>query len=79
MLYDKSVLDRVGFWDESYFLYYEDADLCVRAQQAGVKLFYDPTIVIWHKISQSTGGSGSSLHEKYQNRNRLRFGLKYAP
>src|SRR3989338_41218 len=79
MLFDKLVIDKVGFWDESYFLYFEDADFCVRAKKAGVKLFYDPSIIIWHKNAQSTGGSGSKLQQKYQRINRLRFGLKYAP
>lgn len=79
MLFDKSALDRVGFWDETYFLYFEDSDFCVRAKKMGLILFYDPHIVLWHKNSQSTGGPGSKLHEKYQRINRLRFGLKYAP
>lgn len=79
MLFDKRVLDKVGFWDESYFLYFEDADFCVRAKKKGLKLVYEPSIKIWHKVSQSTGGSGSSTQVKYQTKNRLRFGLKYAP
>lgn len=79
MLLDKSVLDRVGFWDETYFLYFEDSDFCVRAKKIGITLVYDPHVVLWHKNSQSTGGPGSKIHEKYQRINRLKFGLKYAP
>lgn len=79
MCFDKQVIDKVGLWDEGYFLYYEDADFCERARQKGVELWYDPSIVIWHKNAQSTGGSGSKLHIKYQEKSRLRFGLKYAP
>lgn len=79
MFFDKSVLEKVGMWDESYFLYYEDADWSVRATRARVKLVYTPTVVIWHKNAQSTDGSGSSIHQKYQEKNRLKFGLKYAP
>ena len=79
MLFDKSVLDKVGFWDESYFLYFEDADYCMRASKVGVRLYYDPLLVIWHKVSQSTQGSGSTIHVKYQTKNRLKFGMKYAP
>lgn len=79
MCFDKSILEKVGPWDPSYFLYYEDADYSVRAAQKGIKLIYDPSIVIWHKVSQSTEGSGSKLHQKYQEKNRLKFGLKYAP
>ena len=77
--YDKSVVDRVGDWDESWFLYYEDTDFCVRAHQKGTRLLYIPSITLWHKNAQSTGGSGSSIHVKYQEKNRLRFGFKYAP
>lgn len=79
MLFDKAVVDMVGLWDERYFLYYEDADWCERAKQKGIPLYYDPTVVIWHKNAQSTGGSGSSLQRRYQEKNRLIFGLKYAP
>ncbi len=79
ILFDKEVLDKVGFWDESLFLYYEDADFCIRATKKGIKLYYDPTLVIWHKVAQSTGGSGSLTHQKYQSRNRLKIGLRYAP
>lgn len=79
MLFDKSVVENVGYWNEDYFLYFEDADYCALAKKSGIKLFYDPSVVIWHKNSQSTGGSGSKLHQKYQYKNRLKFGLKYAP
>jgi len=79
MIFDKSVVDKVGYWDESYFLYYEDADYCERAKRNKIPLIYDPSLVIWHKNAQSTGGSGSQLHQKCQKKSRLKFGLKYAP
>ena len=79
MLFDKTVVDTVGLWNENYFLYFEDADFCVRAKRAKIPLWYEPALVIWHKNAQSTGGSGSKLHQKYQRTSRLRFGLTYAP
>lgn len=79
MIFDSSVIDKVGYWDERYFLYFEDSDFCERAIRKGIQLYYDPSIIIWHKVSQSTEGSGSRLHQRYQSSNRLRFGLKYAP
>lgn len=79
MAFDKLAVEKAGFWDEKYFLYFEDADFCERAKRKGIRLYYDPSIVIWHKNAQSTGGSGSKLHEHYQNKNRIRFALKYAP
>ena len=79
MCYDKQVFEKVGKWDESYFLYYEDADFCERAKRADIPLYYDPAVVIWHKNAASTGGSGSAVHQEFQKRNQLMFGLKYAP
>ncbi len=79
MCFDKYVIDQIGMWDEQYFLYYEDADYCERAKRKNIPLFFDPNIVIWHKNAQSTDGSGSKVHLHYQNKNRLRFGLRYAP
>lgn len=77
--FDNKVIDTIGLWDTSYFLYYEDADFCVRAQKKGLYCYFDPSIVIWHKNAQSTDGSGSQLHTYYQHKNRMKFGLKYAP
>ena len=79
MGYDKKTAQTVGKWNEGYFLYYEDADYCERAKKAGIQLYYDPSLVIWHKNAASTGGSGSSMHQKYQKINQLKFGLKFAP
>lgn len=79
MLLDKKVIETVGFLDESYFLYYEDADYCERAKKKNIKLIYDPSVVIWHLISQSTDGSGSKLHQTYQRKNLVKYALKYAP
>lgn len=77
--YDKSVIDRIGHWDEEYFLYYEDADYCARATQSGLKLYYDPSLVIWHKSGQSTEGAASAFQQQYLENNRFKFGMRYAP
>lgn len=79
MAYDKSVVDKIGHWDDEYFLFYEDADYCARAMKAGISLVYDPAIIIWHKSGQSTSGAASSFQQKYLERNRLKFGLRFAP
>lgn len=77
--FDKEVVDAIGFWDEEYFLYYEDADYCERAKKAEIPLIYNPNLVIWHKNAQSTDGSGSKLHQELQKKAHLRFARKYAP
>lgn len=79
LLVKKEVLERVGFFDDKYFLYYEDSDLSQRVKNAGYKIIYAPDAVAWHRNAASVGGSGSSLQDYYISRNRLLFGLKYAP
>lgn len=79
MAFDKDLFDSLGEMNETYFLYYEDAEWCARARKKGLSIMYDPSIELWHKVSSSTGGQGSKLHEKYQKRNRVKFGLVYAP
>lgn len=79
MLVKSEVFKKIGLFDERYFLYYEDADLCERAKKSGFKVYFIPDSVIWHKNAGSTGGSGSKLQDYYITRNRLLFGLAYAP
>ncbi len=51
----KSVLDKVGFFDEDYFMYAEDIDLCFRIKQKGLKVMYVPTVEIVHHKGVSSG------------------------
>lgn len=77
MFVKREVFEKVGFFDEKYFLYLEDADLSMRAKKTGYRLIYEPKAFLWHKNAQSSGKPGSKTHEYYQTRNRLLFGFKY--
>lgn len=79
MLVSRKTFEKVGGFDKNYFLYYEDSDLCQRIKAAGFKIIYEPKAVIWHKNAGSAGGPGSPLQDYYITRNRMLFGLKYAP
>jgi GT2 family glycosyltransferase len=72
-----SVLTKVGLFDEKYFLYLEDTDLCMKIQRAGYKIYMVPNAKLWHKVSQSSG-IGSHLNDYFITRNRLLFGSRYA-
>jgi hypothetical protein len=74
----KELMEDIGYLDEKYFLYWEDADLSVRAKRAGWKVVYTPATCLWHKVSVATGGSGSASNDYFLTRNRLYFGMKYA-
>src|SRR3990167_9534239 len=78
MFVKREVFEKVGFFDEKYFLYLEDIDLCQRAKRAGFKITFEPKAIIWHKNASSSGGSGSKLQDYYITRNRLLFAFKYA-
>ncbi|HVT01017.1 MAG TPA: glycosyltransferase family 2 protein [Patescibacteria group bacterium] len=78
-LVSSGVLKKIGLYDDKYFLYYEDADLSERIKKAGYKLRYMPKAILWHKNAESSGGSGSDLQDYYISRNRMLFGMKYAP
>ena len=79
MLIRSGVFKKVGLFDEKYFLYYEDNDFSQRVKKVGYKIYYVPNSVVWHKNAGSTNGSGSGLQDYYITRNRLYFGMKYAP
>jgi hypothetical protein len=72
-------IQKIGFLNEAFFLSWEDVDWSMRAKNNGLKILYEPKSIIWHKNAQSSGGSGSKTQRYYQTRNRLFFGLRYAP
>jgi len=51
----KSVLDKVGLFDEDYFMYAEDLDLCFRIKKAGYKIMYIPEVKIIHHKGVASG------------------------
>jgi GT2 family glycosyltransferase len=79
MLINPKLIEKAGLMKEEYFLYYEDSDYSMRAKREGLKVYYLPDSVIWHKNAGSTGGSGSKLQDYYITRNRLIFGNRFAP
>jgi len=66
--YRRAMLDDVGLFDESFFMYCEDVDLNWRAQLAGWPCWYTPQAVVYHKLSATGGGPLASF---YTGRNTL--------
>lgn len=54
MFIRREVFETVGSFDEQFFLYLEDLDHCLIAQQAGFRLLFVPKAHIWHSVSAST-------------------------
>ena len=54
MLIRRAALQAVGGFDERYFLYWEDADLCRRLRQRGYEIRYVPGAVATHAVGRSS-------------------------
>lgn len=54
-LYRRAMLDEIGFFDDAYFGFYEDADLAWRAHNAGWKTIFVPTARVYHAHGASFG------------------------
>jgi len=52
-LYRTSMLKDIGYFDEDFFLLYEDVDLSFRAQLKGYKCLFVPEAVVYHRASSS--------------------------
>ncbi|MDR3626866.1 MAG: glycosyltransferase family 2 protein [Ignavibacteriaceae bacterium] len=77
MLIKKEVIQKVGEFDEKYFLYVEDTDYCFRVLKAGYKIFVVPESKIYHKVSNSTSKKLSTIPLYYTTRNRLYLARKH--
>jgi GT2 family glycosyltransferase len=53
MLVRRQVFEAIGLFDERYFMYFEDADFCRRARQAGFEIWCAPRARMWHNVSLS--------------------------
>ena len=74
LLIKRNVFDQNGVFDEEYFPgYYEDLDFCLRMKRAGIKMVLVPQAKLWHKVSQSSGGSNSPRVRYLMARNSARY------
>lgn len=68
----RKVLDKVGLFDEDFFMYFEDVDLSYRITAAGYKLGLAPKAIVYHKADFK------KMKDKFYHieKNRLRFLIK---
>lgn len=52
MLVKKNLIETIGFLDQTFFAYWEEADWCYRARKKGFNIIYVPEAQIWHKIPE---------------------------
>lgn len=77
MVIGRGVFERVGLLDERFFMYFEDADLCRRAREAGYEVRYLPQVTVVHDAGGSTGSR--PLATLRLHRSAFLYHRKYGP
>jgi GT2 family glycosyltransferase len=78
LLVRRTAWEQIGGFDEDFFAYYEEADLCARAAAGGWTVLYDPALRVGHDRGLSSGRR--PLRRTYwARRNRLVFIAKHFP
>lgn len=77
LLINLKILKQVGLFDDNFFMYMEDCDLCQRVKKAGYQIAYIPKSIIYHYNAKSSH-AGGDLQQYFLSRNRLLFAKKHA-
>ncbi len=72
-------LHRLGAFAPQFFAYNEDTDWCLRARLAGMRIVYDPTATVRHRLSATSQGPRSPLVRFLAQRNALLCLVRNAP
>lgn len=72
ILFRREALEKSGFMDEQFFMYYEEVDLCYRIKKTGCKIYFLPRVEVIHH----GGGSAKQIESEaiYQ---RLKSKIKF--
>lgn len=70
MLMRRGALERVGLFDEGYWMYMEDLDLCYRFGEAGWLVWYEPSVTVIHAKAGTSG-----QHRRLQLNYAFHFGM----
>lgn len=76
LLTRRELLERVGGFDEEFFLYSEDVDLCARLRAQGARILFTPAIEIIHHRGRSVDTDRDKAYVESQ-RSRLHFYAKH--
>lgn len=71
-----SMVRKIGFFDEDYFLYFEDADLCWRIWISGGRVMYFPEAYCYHVVGMTSSRIERSIVVRSTFLNRLNSILK---
>jgi GT2 family glycosyltransferase len=78
LLCRRKAFEQVGGFDENFFIYFEDIDLCLRLREAGWKLAYIPETRIFHEGGATTSPRRDFSRYQYR-KSQLSFYRKHNP
>ena len=78
-VYRSDIFKDTGFFDESFFAYYEDIDFSFRAQLFGHKCLYQPQAVCYHKRGGTSSVATHGFQTEMCERNLVLMRLKNYP
>jgi GT2 family glycosyltransferase len=76
LLFRRQDLLRLDFMDESFFMYYDEVDLCYRLKKSGGSIYYLPQVKVIHAANQSSKQIPDACDE-WKTRSRVRFFIKH--
>jgi len=71
LLVRREVLERIGLLEDSYFLYYEDVEWCLRARKAGFRCVWARESVVLHREGGSSGATSAGRQARHPVRGRM--------
>lgn len=72
-LIKKNIFEQIGGFDEKFFLYFEEYDLCKRVKDLGYDIFIEPKSRVLHKMGRSTGKSEKKNINKIFEKSRFYY------
>lgn len=77
MVLRRKVFEKIGGFDERFFMYFEESDLCIRIKSLGLSVMYFPKAIIIHLVGKSL--TNKDVIERFFVKSRFRFLKKYHP
>jgi hypothetical protein len=77
MLVRRAAISEASLFDERFFLYFEDVDLCLRMRQQGWKVLYNPAAIFLHQHQRESGQTWNWGAKKHHLVSLLRFFWKH--
>jgi N-acetylglucosaminyl-diphospho-decaprenol L-rhamnosyltransferase len=67
LMFPRAAYDSVGGWDAGFFLFNEDVDFCRRIHDAGLRVVYEPSVVVSHSIGISRSTSARMVIVRHRS------------